>query len=50
MRIGSEEPDTPLDNVLKTIGANECCTLVFTVSTTKYVYINIKGKPGKVNC
>ncbi|KAJ9591842.1 hypothetical protein L9F63_001659, partial [Diploptera punctata] len=33
MKIGSEESDTELDNVLKTIGVNECCTLVFTSGT-----------------
>jgi hypothetical protein len=32
MKIGHEEPDAPLQNVLKTIGVNECCALVFTVS------------------
>ncbi|CAH2102506.1 unnamed protein product [Euphydryas editha] len=33
MEIGSKEPDTQLDNVLKTISVNECCTLVYTSGT-----------------
>lgn len=32
MEMGAKEPDTELDNVLKTIAVNECCTLVYTVS------------------
>lgn len=31
MRIGSAESDDKLNTVLKTMGVNECCTLVFTV-------------------
>jgi hypothetical protein len=38
MKIGREEPDTNLNDVLKTIGANECCSLVFTVSA---IYCNM---------
>lgn len=33
MKIGREEPDTNLNNVLKTIGVNECCSIVFTSGT-----------------
>ncbi|CAH0727306.1 unnamed protein product, partial [Brenthis ino] len=33
MEMGSKEPDTQLDNVLKTIAVNECCTLVYTSGT-----------------
>jgi long-chain-fatty-acid--CoA ligase ACSBG len=33
MKIGREEPDIYLNNVLKTIGVNECCSLVFTSGT-----------------
>ena len=32
MKIGLEEPDAHLHSVLKTIGVNECCSLVYTVS------------------
>lgn len=32
MTIGRKEPDAHLQSVLKTIGVNECCSLVFTVS------------------
>jgi hypothetical protein len=32
MKIGREEPDTYLNDVLETIGINECCSLAFTVS------------------
>lgn len=32
MIMGREEPDAHLQSVLKTIGVNECCSLVFTVS------------------
>jgi len=32
MKMGCEEPDTQLNSVLKTIGVNECCSLIFTVS------------------
>jgi hypothetical protein len=32
MKIGRDEPDAHLQSVLKTIGVNECCALVFTVS------------------
>jgi len=32
MRIGSAESDEKLNAVLKTMGVNECCTLVFTVN------------------
>lgn len=32
MEIGAKEPDTELNNVLKGIAVNECCTLVYTVS------------------
>jgi hypothetical protein len=32
MKMGHEEPDTHLHSVLKTIGVNECCSLVFTAS------------------
>jgi len=31
MRIGLAESDDKLNAILKTIGVNECCTLVFTV-------------------
>lgn len=31
MRIGAAESDDKLNAVLKTMGVNECCTLVFTV-------------------
>lgn len=33
MEMGSKEPDTQLDNVLKSIAVNECCTLVYTSGT-----------------
>ncbi|PSN55893.1 Long-chain-fatty-acid--CoA ligase ACSBG2 [Blattella germanica] len=33
MKIGNGESDTQLNNVLKTIAVNECCTLVFTSGT-----------------
>lgn len=32
MEMGAKEPNTQLDNVLKSIAVNECCTLVYTVS------------------
>jgi len=32
MTIGRKEPDAHLQSVLKTIGINECCSIVFTVS------------------
>lgn len=31
MKIGSTESDDKLNNVLKSMGVNECCTLVYTV-------------------
>ncbi|XP_043283439.1 long-chain-fatty-acid--CoA ligase ACSBG2-like isoform X2 [Venturia canescens] len=34
LQIGKAESDTQLNAVLKTIGANECCTLVYTSGTT----------------
>ncbi|XP_058801223.1 very long-chain-fatty-acid--CoA ligase bubblegum-like [Phymastichus coffea] len=34
MEIGHGQPDHQLQSVLKTIGANECCTLVYTSGTT----------------
>ncbi|XP_072943187.1 very long-chain-fatty-acid--CoA ligase bubblegum-like isoform X2 [Epargyreus clarus] len=33
MEIGNKEPDTQLNNILKTISVNECCTLVYTSGT-----------------
>ncbi|XP_045448393.1 long-chain-fatty-acid--CoA ligase ACSBG2 [Melitaea cinxia] len=33
MEMGAKEPDTQLDNVLKSIAVNECCTLVYTSGT-----------------
>ncbi|CAK1540024.1 unnamed protein product [Leptosia nina] len=33
MEMGAKEPDTQLDNVIKTISVNECCTLVYTSGT-----------------
>ncbi|CAF4792873.1 unnamed protein product [Pieris macdunnoughi] len=33
IEMGAKEPDTQLDNVLKTIAVNECCTLVYTSGT-----------------
>ncbi|CAB3240681.1 unnamed protein product [Arctia plantaginis] len=33
MEMGAKEPDTELNNVLKTIAVNECCTLVYTSGT-----------------
>ncbi|XP_022118803.2 long-chain-fatty-acid--CoA ligase ACSBG2 isoform X3 [Pieris rapae] len=33
LEMGANEPDTQLDNVLKTIAVNECCTLVYTSGT-----------------
>ncbi|KAL4712632.1 hypothetical protein ACJJTC_007929 [Scirpophaga incertulas] len=33
MEIGSKESDTQLDNTLKSIAVNECCTLVYTSGT-----------------
>lgn len=38
MEMGSKEPDTQLDNVLKTIAVNECCTLVYTVCIKSFFY------------
>lgn len=32
MEMGAKEPDTQLENTLKNIAINECCTLVYTVS------------------
>lgn len=32
MEMGAKEPDTQLNNILKSIAVNECCTLVYTVS------------------
>ncbi|XP_049881435.1 long-chain-fatty-acid--CoA ligase ACSBG2-like isoform X2 [Pectinophora gossypiella] len=33
MEMGRKEPDTHLDNILKSISINECCTLVYTSGT-----------------
>ncbi|PNF24131.1 Long-chain-fatty-acid--CoA ligase ACSBG2 [Cryptotermes secundus] len=33
MKLGRGEPDVHLNNVLKTIGVNECCSIVFTSGT-----------------
>ncbi|XP_073957858.1 long-chain-fatty-acid--CoA ligase ACSBG2-like isoform X2 [Choristoneura fumiferana] len=33
MEIGAKEPDTQLDNILKSIAVNECCTIVYTSGT-----------------
>ncbi|KAL0901508.1 hypothetical protein ABMA27_006744 [Loxostege sticticalis] len=33
MEIGAKEPDTQLENTLKSIAVNECCTLVYTSGT-----------------
>ncbi|XP_071054616.1 long-chain-fatty-acid--CoA ligase ACSBG2 [Onthophagus taurus] len=33
LQIGREQSDEKLENVLKTMGANECCTLVYTSGT-----------------
>ncbi|GFG35279.1 hypothetical protein Cfor_01340, partial [Coptotermes formosanus] len=33
MKIGREEPDLHLNSILKTIGVNECCSVVFTSGT-----------------
>ncbi|KAF9421546.1 hypothetical protein HW555_002479 [Spodoptera exigua] len=33
LEMGAKEPNTQLDNVLKTIAVNECCTLVYTSGT-----------------
>ncbi|XP_035450493.2 very long-chain-fatty-acid--CoA ligase bubblegum isoform X2 [Spodoptera frugiperda] len=33
MEMGAKEPNTQLDNVLKSIAVNECCTLVYTSGT-----------------
>ncbi|CAH0562220.1 unnamed protein product [Brassicogethes aeneus] len=33
MRIGEEQDDKALDDILKSIGVNECCTLVYTSGT-----------------
>lgn len=34
MEIGSQQSDEKLEEVLKDIAINECCTLVYTVSQT----------------
>lgn len=36
LEIGKKESDDKLDSVLKTIGINECCTLVYTVRLSFY--------------
>ncbi|XP_048488655.1 very long-chain-fatty-acid--CoA ligase bubblegum isoform X1 [Plutella xylostella] len=33
MEMGAKEPDTQLENILKSIAINECCTLVYTSGT-----------------
>lgn len=33
MEMGAKDPDTHLDNVIKSIAVNECCTLVYTSGT-----------------
>ena len=33
LEIGKKESEDKLENILKTIGVNECCTLVYTVCT-----------------
>lgn len=33
MAIGENEPDAPLEYILKTMAVNECCTLVYTSGT-----------------
>ncbi|XP_026319506.1 long-chain-fatty-acid--CoA ligase ACSBG2 isoform X2 [Hyposmocoma kahamanoa] len=33
MEMGAAEPDTQLDDILKSISVNECCTLVYTSGT-----------------
>lgn len=37
MEIGEKEDDQRLDEVLKTVAVNECCTLVYTVSISTFV-------------
>ena len=38
LKIGEKQSDDDLENVLKTIGVNECCTLVYTV---RFFYFSI---------
>lgn len=38
MRIGAAESDDKLNAILKTMGVNECCTLVFTVTYNEIKY------------
>ncbi|XP_077291917.1 very long-chain-fatty-acid--CoA ligase bubblegum-like isoform X2 [Arctopsyche grandis] len=33
MKLGAAQPDTKLDEILKSMGINECCTLVYTSGT-----------------
>jgi hypothetical protein len=44
MKIGREEPDIHLHSVLKTVGVNECCSLVFTVSIVCVVQRDVRGR------
>lgn len=38
LEIGKAESDDKLEGILRTIGANECCTLVYTVRINIIVY------------
>lgn len=33
MKMGENEPDQELDKVIDSLAANECCTILFTVSS-----------------
>lgn len=46
MAWGKEETDTKLDEAIKAIAVNECCTLVYTVSKTQnYLFKMFEHRP-----
>jgi hypothetical protein len=49
MKIGREEPDLHLNSILKTIGVNECCSVVFTVSIVCVLHRDACGRQTNSN-
>lgn len=42
LEMGAKEPSTQLDSVLKTLAVNECCTLVYTVSSMLPIFCSLR--------